>query len=77
MASAADAPISAAISVSLSKSYAKTVQIICTSLRKPSGNKGRIGLSIKRDFKVSASEGLPSRRKKPPGILPTAKVFSW
>jgi hypothetical protein len=43
---------------------------------KPFGNSGRMGRSMRRDVRVSFSEGLPSRRKKPPGILPAAYVFS-
>jgi hypothetical protein len=51
--------------------------MIWVSFRKPSGNSGRIGRSISRDVSVSFSAGRPSRLKKPPGILPAAKVFSW
>ena len=49
-----------------------TVAITCTSLKKPSGNSGRIGRSIRREVSISFSEGRPSRLKKPPGILPAA-----
>ena len=53
-----------------------TVFTTCTSFRNPSANKGRIGRSIIRAVKVACSLGLPSRRKKPPGILPTEYSFS-
>ena len=47
-----------------------------TSLRNPFGNSGRSGRSIRRLVRTSFSVGRPSRLKKPPGILPAAKVFS-
>ena len=50
----------------------KTVQMICTSLPKPLGNKGLIGLSISLEVRTSFSEGLPSLLKKLPGIFPEA-----
>ena len=53
-----------------------TILVTCTSLRKPSANIGRIGRSIKRAVKVASVEGRPSRLIKPPGILPTAYIFS-
>ena len=77
MASAAEAPIIATMSGSFSMSWLRVVQTICVSLRKPSSNSGRIGRSMSREVSVSFSEGRPSRLKKPPGILPAAKVFSW
>ena len=77
MVSAAEAPIMATMSGSVSPSWASTVQMIWVSLRKPSGNSGRIGRSTRREVRVSFSEGRPSRLKKPPGILPAAKAFSW
>ena len=75
-ASAADAPTSAGMSGSISGSSESTRAITCTSLRKPSGNNGRNGRSMRRDVSVSFSVGRPSRLKKPPGILPAAYVFS-
>jgi hypothetical protein len=36
------------------------------------GEQGRIGRSIRREVRVSSSEGLASRLKKLPGILPAA-----
>ena len=75
--SAAEAPISATMSGSFSRSCDSTVQTTCVSLRKPGANSGRIGRSMSREVSVSFSVGRPSRLKKPPGILPAAKVFSW
>ena len=43
---------------------------ICVSLRQASGNSGRSGRSIRREVRISRSEGRPSRLKKPPGIFP-------
>ena len=69
---AADAPIIAGISESISGSLDNTVATTCTSFKNASGKSGRNGRSIKRDVNVSFSEGRPSRLKKPPGILPAA-----
>jgi len=65
------------MSGSFSRSWLNTVQTTCVSFRKPGTNNGRIGRSISREVNVSFSDGRPSRLKKPPGILPAAKVFSW
>ncbi len=46
--SAAEQPIRATMSGSFSMSWLSTVATIWTSLRKPSGNSGRIGRSIRR-----------------------------
>ena len=73
---AQDAPIIAANSGALSCSKLKTVAIICTSFRKPSGNNGRIGRSINLAHKIPDSCGLPSRLINPPGIFPPAYIFS-
>ena len=67
----------ATMSGSFSRSWLSTVAMTWISFRKPSGNSGRIGRSIRRETRVSFSEGRPSRLKKPPGILPAAKAFSW
>jgi hypothetical protein len=72
IAKAAEAPMSAVMSGSLSCSTDNTVQTTCTSCLNPSGNKGLRGLSIIRAEIVAASEGLPSRFIQPPGIFPTA-----
>jgi len=73
---AAEAPSIAGMSESISGSSEMTVGTTWTSLKKPSGNSGRIGRSIRRDVSVSFSEGRPSRLKKPPGMRPAAYVFS-
>ena len=74
--SANEEPNKAVISLLASGSQDMTVFTTCTSLRKPSANKGRIGLSIKRAVKVACSVGLPSLLKNPPGIFPAAYIFS-
>ena len=53
-------------------SYDKTVGSNCTSFMKVDGNKGLMGLSINLEIKVSASVGLASLLKYPPGIFPAA-----
>jgi len=77
MVSAAEAPTRATMSGSFSRSCDSTVQMTCVSLRKPSAKSGRIERSTMREASVSFSLGRPSRLKKPPGILPAAKAFSW
>src|SRR5690606_27831612 len=72
IASAAEVPIKLTISGLICGFTDTTVAMICTSLLNPSGNNGRIGRSIRREVKVSFSDGRPSRLKKPPGILPAA-----
>src|SRR5919201_897412 len=46
------------------------------SLRRPLGNDGRSGRSISLAVRMAVSDGRPSRRKKPPGILPAAYMRS-
>ena len=70
--SAAEAPISEGMSASISGSSDSTIATTCTSLKKPSGNSGRIGRSMRREVSVSFSVGRPSRLKKPPGMRPAA-----
>ena len=77
MVRAAEAAIRATTSGSFSRSWLKVVQIIWVSLVKPAAKSGRIGRSMRREVSTSFSLGRPSRLKKPPGILPAAKVFSW
>jgi len=72
MASAAEAPIMAGMSASISGLLDSTVSTTWTSFMKPPGNRGRIGRSIRRAVSVSFSVGRPSRLKKPPGIRPAA-----
>ena len=70
--SAADAPIIAGMSALTSGLDEITVAMICTSLKKPSGNSGRMGRSIRREVSVSPSDGRLSRLRKPPGMRPAA-----
>ncbi len=71
-ASAAEAPVTASTSVSLSLSADSTSAMICVSRRHPDGKSGRSGRSIRRLVSTSFSAGLPSRLKKPPGMRPDA-----
>ena len=70
--SAADAAVMARVSKGVSWSMDSGVKIICTSWRKPLGNRGRIGLSVSRAMSTPWVLGLPSLLKKLPGILPLA-----
>ena len=72
IASAAEAPVIASTSLSLSVSAEITSAMICVSRRQPVGNSGRIGRSIRRLVSTSFSLGLPSRLKNPPGMRPDA-----
>ena len=72
IAKAAEEAIIDKISGWFSLSYDKTVGNTCTSFMNPEGNKGLIGLSINLEIRVSASVGLASLLKYPPGILPAA-----
>ena len=56
---------------SMSRSADITVAMTCTAFMKPFGKSGRMGRSMRREVSVSLSLGRPSRRRKPPGILPT------
>ena len=60
---AAEAPIKEAISGLIFLSDDKTVQKICISFLKSSGNNGLIGLSISLEVSVSCSVGLASLLK--------------
>ena len=71
-ASAAEAPVMARTSESLSVSADSTKAMTCVSKRQPAGNSGRIGRSMRRLVSVSFSVALPSRLKKPPGMRPEA-----
>ena len=62
------------MSCGVTRSAERTVQITCTSLRKPFGQSGRIGRSIMRAVSVARSVARPSRLKKPPGIFPAAYI---
>ena len=72
MVNALEAATIATISALVSVSCDSTVKITCVSFLKPSGNNGRMGLSINLDTNVSASVGLASLLKNPPGIFPAA-----
>ena len=76
MVKAAEAPKPAKTSGSFSLSMESTVAMIWVSFRNPSGNRGRMGRSIRRADRISFSLGRPSRLIKPPGIFPAEKVFS-
>ena len=62
----------ARMSGSFSWSAERVVMTIWTSLRMPLGKSGRRGLSVRRAVRMPALLGRPSRRNKPPGILPAA-----
>ena len=74
--SAAEAPLMQRMSCGVTRSAERTVQITCTSFRKPFGQRGRIGRSIMRAVRIARSVGRPSRLKKPPGIFPAAYIRS-
>src|SRR3989344_1688868 len=60
VASAADAPTIARVAGSFSPSTDSTIAITWTSFLKDLGNKGRIERSIRREVRISSSDGLPS-----------------
>ena len=70
--SADEAPLIARMVGSFSWSTLSTVATTWISFRKPSGKSGRTGRSINRLERIAISLGRPSRRMKPPGILPAA-----
>src|SRR6188508_240216 len=70
--SAAEAALIDSTSCGLCWSAPSTVVTIWVSLRKPSGNDGRSGRSVRRQVRIASSVGRPSRRKNEPGILPAA-----
>ena len=74
--SAADDALIANTSCGLTWSAPITVTTIWVSLRKPSGNAGRNGRSIRRQVKMACWLGRPSRRKNEPGIFPAAYARS-
>ena len=73
---ATEDPIIAAISGEQSWSTLITVAITDTSFLYPFGKRGLKGLSINLDVSVPCSPGLPSLLIYPPGIFPTAYIFS-
>ena len=76
IARASDAPVTARVTGSFSWSVLITVATTCTSLRKSLGKSGRSGRSIRRQARMAASVGRPSRRGKLPGMRPAAYSFS-
>ena len=73
---AMELPIIAKGSGGMLGSTESAVAMTTTSLYSPFGKRGRIGLSIRREVRIPLSLALPSRFLKPPGILPTAYIFS-
>ena len=73
---AREAPVTASTSGGTSSSIASVVATTCKSSRSQLGNRGRSGRSTKRLVRIAFSGGRPSRRKNPPGILPTAYSLS-
>ena len=61
--SAAEAATMPRMSGSFSRSWVSTVTTTWVSLRQPSTKSGRIGRSIRRETRVSFSDGRPSRLK--------------
>ena len=67
--SAADAPLMHRMSCGVTMSAERTVQMTCTSLRKPFGQSGRIGRSIMRAVRVARSLALPLALEEAAGDL--------
>ena len=76
IAIAADVPSSAATSGWQSTSTDHAVAVTTTSFLYPFGKSGLSGLSISLETRVALSLGRPSLLMYPPGILPTAYIFS-
>jgi hypothetical protein len=66
--SAADAPLIEMMSCGFVWSEPRIVAMTWVSSRKPSGKLGRSGRSVRRQVRIAASPGRPSRRKNEPGI---------
>ncbi len=60
----------------LSVEMDKTVAVTTTSFLKSFGKSGLIGLSIALDTSIALSAAFPSLLVNPPGIFPTAYIFS-
>ena len=71
-----EAALMATTSYRCSGLSARIVSTTCTSLRRPLTNEGRSGRSISRQVRMASSDGRPSRRKKEPGIRPSAYIRS-
>ena len=76
MDSAAEAATMPSVSGGCSSSTDNTVMITWISLCIPLGKRGRILRSVRRADRMASVPGRPSRRKKLPGILPTAYSLS-
>ena len=76
VARATDEPIIAATSGEQSWSTLIATATTETSFLNPFGNRGLSGLSISLEVKIPCSPGLPSLLMYPPGIFPTAYIFS-
>ena len=72
----AEAPMIERTSASFSRSAEIGPAWIWTSSRNPSGKRGRIGRSMRREERISLVVGRPSRLMKPPGNLPAEYTFS-
>ena len=72
----AEAALIATTSYRWSGFSAMMVATTCTSLRRPLAKDGRSGRSMSRQVRIASSLGRPSRRKKEPGIRPTAYMRS-
>src|ERR1700694_3403136 len=73
---AAEAALIASTSWGFSRSAPMMVPTTWVSLRKPLGNDGRSGRSMRRQVRMAWSVGRPSRRKNEPGIFPAAYIRS-
>ena len=73
---AAEAALTARMSIGFSPSIESENMITWTSLRRSLGKSGRSGRSVRRAVRIASSEGRPSRRKNEPGILPPAYIRS-
>ena len=71
-----DAALIATTSYRCCGSSARMVSTIWISLRRPLTKDGRSGRSMSRQVRIASSDGRPSRRKKEPGIRPTAYIRS-
>ena len=68
--SAAEAPLMHRMSCGVTRSAESTVQITCTSFRKPFGQSGRIGRSIMRAVRIARSRGAALALEEAAGDLP-------
>ena len=64
------------VSTEFTWSATSGIATIWTSFLNPSGKDGRMGRSIMRAVRVAFSLGRASRFRYPPGMRPTAYIFS-